>query len=802
MKNLHALIGLLLLSGLSIPLKAQFAQNIRLLGQANDFPSVGYNDIWGYVDSTGVEYAVIGTKNSTLVYSLENPAQPRLRANIPGVVSTWRDMKSWGKYIYVIADRGADGILKIDMSGAPGTITHQFLQVEVKLGDIPATLARGHNLYIDEKGYLYVSGGNLHNGGVLVFDINDTDGALVFAGAADNRYSHDNYVRNDTLWSADIFDGIFSAQDVRDKTQIQTIGFHETSSRFTHNLWLSDDGRYLFTTDEVYGANIDAYDISELDNIRRLSTFRPARSLDLPVVPHNTHYAGGYLVISWYSEGLVVVDAHRPENMVLVAQYDTYTPDLHGFYGCWGAYPFLPSGLILASDIQSGLFVLEPDWKRACYLEGSVRDASSRDLLNGVEVTIASTEANLARSDVFGQYKTGLANAGTYTVTFSKTGYASKTVEVNLDHGLVTLADIELTPLARVSVAGTLTDKSSGNPVPFGKILLEGEEANFEAVADAQGQFTVAVFQGSYTAQAAAWGYRPTLLEVNDISGTAALLTIPMESGYADNFSFDLGWQTEAEATVSGGQWERAIPEATFYLSDISNPGADLPDDWGDWCYVTGNNPASAGADDVDGGKVRLSSPSMDLSRYSSPVLEFGYWFYNGGGSSLPNDSLFVEISNGLETVRLATYTMGANEWIRIRIENLEQYIGLSDQIKVHFITGDDTERGHLVEAAIDGFALYDGLSTSTRDPDLNRGAWEVFPNPAGDYVTIRRPGTAAAPVEIHLYNLQGQRLGNQTLRAGDREIRWFTGNLPSGIYPLQLLGGENQEGSLRIIKP
>ena len=275
-----------------------------------------------------------------------------------------------------------------------------------------------------------------------------------------------------------------------------------------------------------------------------------------------------------------------------------------------------------------------------------------------------------------------------------------------------------------------------------------------------------------------------------------------MEPGYADNFSFDLGWQTEADATVSGGLWERAMPVATYYLSDISNPGTDLADDWGDWCYVTGNNPASAGADDVDGGQVRLSSPSMDLSRYSSPVMEFGYWFYNGGGSSLPNDSLFVEISNGLETVRLATYTMSANEWIKVRIENLEQYLELSDRVRVHFITGDDIERGHLVEAAIDGFALYDGLSTSTAGPGLNRGAWEVFPNPVGDYVTIRRPEIATVPAEFHLYNLQGQRLGSQTLGAGEQELRWFTGNLPPGIYQVQIWGGEKQEGSLRIIKP
>ena len=44
-----------------------------------------------------------------------------------------------------------------------------------------------------------------------------------------------------------------------------------------------------------------------------------------------------------------------------VADYDTYTPNDHISYrGAWGVYPFLPSGNILVSDMQSGLFVFAP----------------------------------------------------------------------------------------------------------------------------------------------------------------------------------------------------------------------------------------------------------------------------------------------------------------------------------------------------------------------------------------------------------------------------------------------------------
>ena len=40
--------------------------------------------------------------------------------------------------------------------------------------------------------------------------------------------------------------------------------------------------------------------------------------------------------------------------------YDTYPdPDGRQFRGAWGVYPFLPSGNILVSDMQYGLFVFE-----------------------------------------------------------------------------------------------------------------------------------------------------------------------------------------------------------------------------------------------------------------------------------------------------------------------------------------------------------------------------------------------------------------------------------------------------------
>jgi hypothetical protein len=71
---------------------------------------------------------------------------------------------------------------------------------------------------------------------------------------------------------------------------------------------------------------------------------------------------------------VVIVDVSRPQNPIEVAKYDTYPAGGGGQNGCWGVYPFLPSGNLVVSDIQYGLYVLTPTYARGCYLEGIVTD--------------------------------------------------------------------------------------------------------------------------------------------------------------------------------------------------------------------------------------------------------------------------------------------------------------------------------------------------------------------------------------------------------------------------------------------
>jgi hypothetical protein len=78
-------------------------------------------------------------------------------------------------------------------------------------------------------------------------------------------------------------------------------------------------------------------------------------------IVHNVEINGNLAVIAHYSAGVRLLDIANPTAPVEIAWYDTYPSDNNSnFNGCWGVYMF-PSGKIIASDRQTGLYVLNPN---------------------------------------------------------------------------------------------------------------------------------------------------------------------------------------------------------------------------------------------------------------------------------------------------------------------------------------------------------------------------------------------------------------------------------------------------------
>jgi len=76
------------------------------------------NDVWGYTDEFGNEYAIVGTSKGTSIVNITNGAQPQEVFWMAGTESIWRDPCVFGDYAYVTTE-AEDGLLIIDLSPLP-----------------------------------------------------------------------------------------------------------------------------------------------------------------------------------------------------------------------------------------------------------------------------------------------------------------------------------------------------------------------------------------------------------------------------------------------------------------------------------------------------------------------------------------------------------------------------------------------------------------------------------------------------------------------------------------------------------
>jgi choice-of-anchor B domain-containing protein len=459
MKNLIKYFLMLCILGFNTALTAQLSPTVNMTFRSKMGFGMSGGNICGYA-SKGREYALYGNAQGMAIVDVTNPDVPVLIQQVSGLQSQWREIKVYRNYAYVTTEATPSGLQIVDLSSLPQpTTTTVYRGADSTLNNIYNI----HALHIDTaKGFVYLFGGNsdivtagvptITNGVAVVLDIKTDPLHPRFVGKSTDKYTrenyiHDGYVRGDTLYSGNIYAGLFSIIDFRDKKNPILLNTQQTPSSFNHNTWLSDDSKTLFTTDENAGSYLAAYDVSNPKSIKYLDKIRTVAGAN--AIVHNTHIINDFAVTSWYTEGVTIVDAHRPQNLVQVAQYDTYGGTQTAFSGCWGVYPYLPSGNLICSNITDTMYVLTPQYKRACYLEGTAFDSVTRNVLSGVLVKINTTDMDKkAQSDSQGQYKTGQVTGGTVSVTYSRTGYQTKTLTgIGLASGRITTQDVALAPL-------------------------------------------------------------------------------------------------------------------------------------------------------------------------------------------------------------------------------------------------------------------------------------------------------------------------------------------------------------------
>lgn len=341
---------------------AQSASKMVKLSNWNDptlttnggFGPQKFSACWG-MTVNGREFAIIGSLEYTIIFDVTDPAVPKEIGRVKGINCIWREFKSYKNRLYVANDCGG-GLQIIDMSQAPDTI--------IKTYDSKLLVSSMHTITLDT-----VSGRIYGNSSPVVLDVKtDPDRPKVLSNVSPPcGYAHDTYVRNDTLYASAGYSG-YCIYDYKEPKAPKLIASVSTNG-YNHNSWLTRDGRYAYYTEEIPdGRPIRIVDLKDMrsGSIEVVGSFfdqliPSTTPSSIKAIPHNVYIKDDLLFNSQYEDGLLVYDISQPLQPKLAGWYDTHPQNTKydQYKGCWGNYPWLPSGNIVASDMQNGLFMLK-----------------------------------------------------------------------------------------------------------------------------------------------------------------------------------------------------------------------------------------------------------------------------------------------------------------------------------------------------------------------------------------------------------------------------------------------------------
>jgi len=366
------------------------------LGDFSSSPGAA-NDIWGHVDlNNGDEYAIIGLNNGVAVVNVTDPTDPIEVGTIRGKTNIWRDIKVyqyfddtlnlWRAYAYATIDGSTDYVTVIDLNHLPNSIS---------LVQKNEAVAKAHNVYISNVDHtlnialpgmtptLQLTGANTFYGAFHSYSLADPENiTLLSTQSAGSGYTHDgaSLLITDERKSTDCQTTADSCSvfidfnekelklwDISDASTSKLLGSVEyndvsKANMYVHSGWGSEDKQFVFLHDEFdeykggLNSTVRIFSISDLKNPEQVGQWTgTTRAID-----HNGFVRGNRYYMSNYERGLTVLDISDPTSPTEVGFFDTFTPsNSASFNGAWGAYPFLPSGNILISDINSGLYVLK-----------------------------------------------------------------------------------------------------------------------------------------------------------------------------------------------------------------------------------------------------------------------------------------------------------------------------------------------------------------------------------------------------------------------------------------------------------
>lgn len=386
------------------------SSNINLIGFINPETvstsgGVKYSGCWGYNQTAkNKEYAIVGSSRGTYFIDITAPATPTVCDYVQGTSSpgVWREVNVYQNYAYVVSDNSPPNSFQIiDMQYLPDS-------VHVVHNSGTTYFERGHQVYVDGN-KLYVAGIRFQGSGnapMRVYSLATPSAPVLLRTLSQDypsiTYVHDMFVRRDTVYAHCGNQGLHVYRLTASNT-FSAIGSLTgyTDAGYCHSGSITNDGKTYIMCDEVpTGLRIKSLDVSNLSNITMNALFRPNTFSQF--VGHNPYVVGNkYAFVSCYQDGLYLYDISSPATPTIAGFFDTHPQGganvsnygSTSYDGNWGAFPYFKSGLILACDMQNGVFILG-----ATAFAPAANFASPASICSGTAFSFTNTSTNTPTS--------------------------------------------------------------------------------------------------------------------------------------------------------------------------------------------------------------------------------------------------------------------------------------------------------------------------------------------------------------------------------------------------------------------
>ena len=337
------------------------------------------NDSWGWTDpQTGKEYAIMGLDDGTAFVDISVPDQPVYLGKLAtaSVPSSWRDVKVFQNHAFIVSEAANHGMQVFDLTRLRDVPSKQNFTADARF----TGFGNAHNIAINEaSGFAYVIGSSLYEGGPAFIDVNDPLNPTLEGGFSDESYSHDAHIvtyngpdqdhhGKEILFGSNS-DGGDNNQvvivDVTDKsapTLISNMSY--SNGGYTHQGWLAEDHQYYYLGDELdeinYGGRTKTlvFDLEDLDNPILHHTYLGATN----AIDHNGYTKNNSFFIANYTAGFREINTINIASGAMEEEgfFDTYPSNNNAnFNGVWSIYPYFESGVIVISDINTGLYLVK-----------------------------------------------------------------------------------------------------------------------------------------------------------------------------------------------------------------------------------------------------------------------------------------------------------------------------------------------------------------------------------------------------------------------------------------------------------